>query len=300
MAEVRADAEQGEEQHTEEAAHRHGREHCRQRDERQAWSGAGAEARGKHRRQHHEHRENRREGIEADHAQRRSRQILLAAQVGPIGEHGAHADGKREERLRDRVDEGLRRDLAEIRYQDELQAALCAGQRDRARQQHQQDHKQRRHQNLVGGLDALGDAADHDQRGERHEQAGAGDWRQAAADETLEVLRQELGTGRVDGAAAHEEHVGQRPACDHDVERQDHEARENAHVAHQRPAPAAQRAEGSDRVPLRGAADDHFCHDQRQPEEQHDGQIDEDEGAAAVLAGDVGKAPDIAEADGRA
>ena len=90
------------------------------------------------------------------------------------------------------------------------------------------------------------------------------------------------------------------PTRHHGVVRENDEAGRHSQPANHGPRPAAQLAESSHRIFMGMTADHHLGEHDRDPDDHDAEEIEENEGPAAVHAGDVGEFPDIAEPDCRA
>ena len=85
-----------------------------------------------------------------------------------------------------------------------------------------------------------------------------------------------------------------RPARDHEVEAQDEEGGQHAVVADEAPA-AVERVVSAHGIAARRAADGELGHHDGESQQQYATYIYQQEGSAAVLSGDVGEAPDVAQ-----
>jgi len=136
--------------------------------------------------------------------------------------------------------------------------------------------------------------------GREDEQRGVEQRPPRVAHEALEERAVVVGRGAA-GQLAREraDHVARRPARDHEVEAHDEHCRHYAVVAHAAPA-AVEAAVGPHGVALRGAPHRELGEQERQSQHRHAEHVDEQKGAAAVVAGDVGEAPDVAQPHGAA
>ena len=167
------------------------------------------------------------------------------------------------------------------------------------RQRDQNDEEQR-HEQLGRAFNALLHAQLDDEVRGQHEERRVEERPPRIADEVFVDAAVLLGGG-VAGEVARQrvDHVLGRPARDHEVEAQDQEGRDDAVVAQEAPA-AVERLIGPHGIAVRGAAHGELRDHERQPQ-QHDAEdVDYKEGAAAVVAGDVGEAPDVAQPHGAA
>ena len=131
--------------------------------------------------------------------------------------------------------------------------------------------------------------------GQQHEKHGVDRRTPRVADEGVECrgigfgggVTAQLARERVDG-------ILQRPARYDEVEPHDEQRRDHAVVA-QEPPCGRQRAVGADRIAVRGAAHRELRQQNGQPQQQDAERIDQQKRSAAVLAGDIGEAPDVAQ-----
>ena len=145
-------------------------------------------------------------------------------------------------------------------------------------------------------------AAQNDTHGEDHERGVEQEDLRRIGNKGTEELSRNLRRGECAHAAGHGlDDVGQRPPAHHGVKRQDEKPGEHAHEPDDHPRRAgrqsAERANGIESGP---PADGELRQHDGEPHHRDAEQVDEDERPAAVLPGDVGKLPDIAQPDGRA
>ena len=130
--------------------------------------------------------------------------------------------------------------------------------------------------------------------------------REHPADELARVCQhgaENLGRARriepVERARAHLHHVRQHPAAHRGVEHHENQASDEAPPAEPMPAPRRlQGVEGQGGGLLAGTTHRELHHHDRQAQNHKEQQVEQDERRTAVLAGDVGEAPDVAQADG--
>ncbi len=119
-------------------------------------------------------------------------------------------------------------------------------------------------------------------------------------------LRGNLRGGRAgnggEGACQGAKQVVQGPSGHHRIVGQNNKGGEDADPARQLPGGAAtlQAYKGTDSVAPGMSADHQFRHHDRQADQGDADQVDQHKSAATVVAGDVGKLPDVAETHGAA
>ena len=169
---------------------------------------------------------------------------------------------------------------------------------DQSDEQDQEDRHQPAHRNLQPS----DDAPRHDDYRGHHEQGVPEQHLPGVRQEVVEDPRRELAVGTHEGAATQTEHVRHGPTGDHGVVRENEEAREHTHPTDQGPETAGaavpnQRAQRVDGTLSPGAAHQDLGNHDRDADGGDADQVDENEGAAAVLAGDVGELPDVTQSD---
>ena len=230
--------------------------------------------------------------------------VDVAAENG----HGAHANGQGEEGLAHgrvgRLEEDIRaaEDLREVRQQVEGHAVGRPRKGERAHHEHPQDGEQGEHHGLGDAFHALlhpqradedGDDAHHrhpEDAFHRRGQHGVEDGRGG-----LRVGPHELPGGEL-------RHVGEHPTGHRGVEHHEQIAPGDAHPFVLVPVSARrlQHVEGPGDGALGAAAHGELHDHDGQSQDHQEDEVHDEEGRAAVLAGDVGEAPDVAEADGAA
>ena len=296
-----------EEQRAPEAAAGHVHEQRRQglKDQRGAFTRRNAE--GEAGRENDGARHEGHEGIQNTDADSLAGEGLLVAHVTAEDLHGADAQRQGEERLihgvGDEAAEAVLPDGVHGGQQVELHALRRAGESQAVDRQHHDQCQQADHHDLGHPLQTLLKAeAAHDQAGDHHQ------------------LRED---GHGAGAAQHgAEHPGDLVAGHAGVEAAGEEFSEIVHhpagdggvIHHQQIA--ARQTEPAVDVPLgaglfqilvgqhgalaAAAAHRQFHGHHGDAQQQQAHQIEQDEVAAAVLAGDIGEAPHVADADGAA
>ena len=174
----------------------------------------------------------------------------------------------------------------------------AARHQQRVDRQRDQDHEQQRHQHLGRAFDALLHAHRDDEMRRQHEQRGVDHGPPRVADKGLENGFVLLG-GAVFRQTARQRmhHVFGGPSRHHEIEAQDQERRHDAVVAQEAPF-GIEGPVGAHGVAVRGASDREFGHHDRQPQQQHAADVNQQKGSAAVVAGHVGKPPDVSQPHG--
>ena len=210
-------------------------------------------------------------------------------------QHGAHANGQREERLIHRADDDRAGDLGEIGDEIEFQTLCRAGERCAVDRQHDHQHHQKRHHIFRDALQtaleikAQNAEGHNDRHGQiRHIDAGVCDHGDEA-----EVFRP---------AGQESDEVIDDPTGDDGVERHERDVAEEGDIAVQVPllALAFKLLIHVDGAGLRRAAHGEFHRHDRQAQKQQAEDIDEDEAASAVLAAHPREFPYVSAADGAA
>ena len=305
----RGKAHEQEEERAPKLAERHLLKNAGKRDEHEARAAAGLDAKGKAGGEDDEAGHEGDEGVNAGDAYGLAGKRAVFAQVTAENQHAARTDGQREERLAHGgvhgvhgVAQTLAEELVEVGQQVEGQAVHAAGQGDCAHAQHEHDDEQRAHHDFRDALHTLlqAEAADehaqHHDDGHVHEHlAGAGEQR---VEDLAALFRRDA--GELPGCALH--HEGEHPARHRGVEHHEQVVADQAKPLDAVPLGAL----GLERVVAAGdallacAAGGELHHQDRQAEDEKKHQVHKDERAAAVLAGDIGEAPDVAQADGAA
>ncbi|MNZ41408.1 hypothetical protein D3C78_589570 [compost metagenome] len=169
---------------------------------------------------------------------------------------------------------------------------------------HQQQDEQPRHHEAQRALQPVAHAESDDAQGHQQHQTAVGGQLPRIGEQGVEQRAAALAIQAGEAAAQRRGGVGQRPAGDHRIEAEDQEAGEHRHAAEAPPVPAGaglagHRGDGALGVGAAAPADHELGHQQRDADGQDAGQVDQHEGAAAVLPGDVGKLPDVAQTDRR-
>ena len=192
-------------------------------------------------------------------------------------------------------------ELGEARLEQEAEGLPGAAHPERAHEQQQQDAEEDRERQAGQSLDALADP-EPDDRDRRHAEPERQEELQAGIADlgVEEVARREPRriAARRPGGGPRE--VVERPARDDRVVAEQQEGAEHAPHAEDGPPRARGFPERADGALLRPPADQQLRHHDRHPDHQDADQVDEDERAPVVVPGDVGEAPEVAQADGAA
>ncbi len=98
------------------------------------------------------------QGVEDDDGPRRLHDGMRARDVGPVGDHRAHADGESEEGVAQRLEHPFPLELGETRHEDEAQSLAGAAHAKRANEQQHEDAEQDGQREPGNPLDARLDA----------------------------------------------------------------------------------------------------------------------------------------------
>ena len=230
-------------------------------------------------------------------------EVLFLAEVGAVGDHGAHGQGQGEEHLAAGGAENgdkVRRAFNEAALdriagdEHELQALDGVGERQRPDDDDDEHHEQGRHADLVELLDAGVDAAGDDEEADHHEGKQDADGDRDAGDHVDEG-RHALRHAAEDTDQVDDDVVDAVAAQDR-VEGHDQERRE-----HREPAEPLELLRnslvGGDRSLSGLAAESQLGAHDDQADEDRQEQIHQQEREAAGLAHLKGEAPDVAETD---
>ena len=296
-----------EEQRPPEAAARHVCKDVRERPENERRAVVRLHTEGEARRENDRSGHQRHKGVQHTDAHGLARQRVLVRHIASEDLHGGNAEAQGKERLihgrRDRRAESVFPDPIERRHQIEAHSLRRAGQRQTVNSQQHDQCQQRQHHELGDALKAVlqAEAANKEARNDDKLRPEA----------HLAGVCQHFAENIADGLGVHAaaERAGQEFP-----EINDHPAGDGGVVHHQQEA--ADQAEPAVDVPLLSglfqlavgqhgafascAADGQLHRQNRHAHDQQADQIQEDKESAAVFAGDIGKAPDIADADGAA
>ena len=136
------------------------------------------------------------EGVEQGDLCRRPDEIGLAAEIGSIGTQAGGAETEGEESLAERLEEDAVRQFGEVGLEEELHPLHRTGQHACRHDEHDEDDKQRGHEELGCLLNALANAPCHDKMGEAYEAHRPHGRPKRVGGETLEVV------GHIGGIAA--------------------------------------------------------------------------------------------------
>ena len=288
------------EERREDVARRDRREDHRYRDEDEAGTGVRFDAEGEDRRHDHQTREDG--GLNGEHRdpKGRIRDAGVLREVRAVRHENAGAQGEREEREAHGVQNRRGGDVFPLEAEEVLDARPGTRERQAAHDDREHQDEEGRHQVLRDAFDPLFDAQDDRAAGERQEHQMPGDVLRPVRDEFTEVGFEEVRIGRRDGAHEGVDEVRDAPAAHDRVVGENQVGGEYAEGAQRRIGLAAHVLHGGDDGPAAAAADRNFSHDQRYADREHEHDVRNDEGGAAVGAGPERKFPDRAEADGRA
>ncbi len=246
--------------------------------------------------------EKRDERVDRDDPDGLLHERMFLADVAAANRHGSRAQRKREEGLPHRLErrpQGVFHELGPVRLQVEGQPLRGARQGDGAHDQYAQKDEKRNHHPLRRALHALHDPHKADKRGngdradrqrgakrtvrrQRLERAAEVRRRSGVEDEIARVLHEPAGDVRI---------------VDHQDEgaRRDKDAQDAPEAL---PPRRRQNGQGGGEAPVRAAPDAQLGHQKRQPQQEEEGEIDDDERRAPVVADYVGKSPHVPQPHG--
>ena len=234
------------------------------------------------------------------HGEGGARNVLLLAEVAAVDGHAAHAERELEEGQPQRLEQHLAINTGKIGQEQEAHALHGAGQHQGGDGHQHQQAEQQRHQALGDGFDATADAEGDDDADQQQHQPLPAEGCGRIAYQAAKGLLQQAAVLREDAAADALAYIGKHPADHGRVEGHDQQHGDQAQRADDPPQGAGrQLAVHADRVGARAAAQADLGNHQRQADQQGGQQIDQQKAGTAVVAGLVGKHPDVAETDGR-
>ena len=304
-----AGGEGGEEHHDEESgadegAHAHAFEDLGQGDEHQAGagvhSGGVTAGEGEHGGDDHEAGKHGHGGVHEADAHGGLFHVNVLLHVGAVGDEDAHAHGEGEEELAAGSHHGHEGELGEVGDEVVGDAGSGTGASHGVHGNDEGEYEQDGHHDHGSAFHALLHAHQDDGGGAAEEDEMPGHGHEVAGDEAHEEA-----VGRSTGSAASEvfEHVLDDPAADEAVVGQDDHGHDGVQpAAHFEEAAGliSKGAIGAHRAEAGITAKAGFGHDEGIAEGEQQEEVDEQEDATAVFGSQVGEAPDVAEADGRA
>ena len=221
-------------------------------------------------------------------------------QVGTVDHDGAHAQAQGKEGVAHGDQYTVRRNLAEIRGKQELQPLVEGAAGQRVTVQHDQQHKQRRHQETYRFFKPAAHAARDHNHGHHHEQGMPGQQAFRITGQLLENTRNAFSGGAGKGPCRGPEYIGQRPAGNDTVIGKNQESSQHAGPAEPPPARMGagffgQAAHGIDGTLAAAPAQHDFRHHDRNTDDGDTGQVHQHKGPATIFPGNIGKLPDIAQ-----
>lgn len=170
-----------------------------------------------------------------------------------------------------------------------------AGAGDRVDHQARQQQEEQGHEHLAHLLNALGHAPHHHHDAQHQKAQAPQQGLHRLGAEGGEVVGIGARPGAEVGAGGVDLDILEHPAPHHAVVGQDDKQGDDADVSRE-PPPGVQSAEGPHHILLGGPADGQLRQHDRKAHQEHDQQITQQEGAAAVGAHLAGKFPDVAQA----
>ena len=196
-------------------------------------------------------------------------------------------------------------ELAEVRREHETHGPAKAAAVHGVDHHRNQQHEQQWHKHVHGFLKPGANAPTDDKHDDGHEHGMPHQQFPGIGQQPAELAANGLGigTGKQSGRSLAD--IDQRPAANYGVKRQHQERGNNAIPADRPPASGGafgfgQGAHGRYRALSAPAANHGLGNQNRHADQEDAGQVDQNEGAAAVLSGNVWKLPDVPEAYRRA
>ena len=294
--------QQQEEQRAEDLSARHQRERCWQDIEDQVRPLRRVHAEAEHQREHHQRGEHRDDEDRQHDQRRRAQQRAVAGRIGAVGEHHRHADTGRVEGLPDRGQRHLGVDAREVRLEREPETSRDIAGEQCVEDQHAEQAEQQRRAPAVGDLEPLDDAATGDHAEQRKEREVPCGHLPRVRQEAAPLVRQLLRAEPLQLPARALPSIGEHPAGDDRVVRDDDERRQRAEHADRVPPPRSSgghghRTGGLHGVQARATADEELGGEHRDRDRDTGDHEHEDERAAALRADEVGEPPDAAQPD---
>ncbi|MNU74871.1 hypothetical protein D3C71_643840 [compost metagenome] len=263
-------------------------------------AGCGVYAGGSQRREDHQPRQHRDKARQGHYPDPGAQHPFAIGQIGAIGGVYPEANGEGEEGQPQGIQHALAGQHGEVRQQQ--LAHPGHGPRHGETHPHQQHHhdEERRHHPAQRPLHSLLNAPLHEPPGEPGEDQMSQHRPPGMADVAVEQGGQRRALAEVELARHSQRRIAHGPAPHHAVEAVDEEAAEDPHVAHPAPVRPHQPMEGAEYPALAAAAEQGLTHQHRDPQGEAEQQKHQQEGAAAIGGGHIGKLPDGAKANGRA
>ena len=232
---------------------------------------------------------------------------MLLADIASENRHAADTDAEREERMRERREDGFADTLARLcqafERRQEVELEPCGGTRQRngADGEKYHDDKQADHHLLGDSLDAFLETEGDDAEAKRDGDAHPENHERGVREHFAEAGRNLVGSSLEETCVGdHLVEVVEHPARHHRVEGHQDVVRRNQRELGPVPLGARlfQVVEGAGDTTTAATAKRKFRYQDREPEEQQEAEIGQHECRTAVLACDVRETPHVAEADG--
>ena len=255
---------------------------------------------GKDRGHHHEAAQNRAHDPEEGHPTHGRRKVGLRIEVGPVGDHGARAQGEREEAEAHGVEERCAVEVFPTGQEQVLHAFPAARERHAADDQDDHQDEERRHEDLRELFNPRFDPAQDDDGREKKEGEEVAVGHGAVRNEAAEVVAEERRILDDPDPGDRVDRVLEAPAADAGVEGQNQKDRQYANPAEDPPGFAADVIETSDRAATTGTTHRKFRNQEGNAHRKGKEDVGEHKDRPAVGAGHVRELPDRAQPDGRA
>ncbi len=193
----------------------------------------------------------------------------------------------------------------EVRHEQKLQRLQEFARHSSIANQPEQQHEQTGHEEPQRALQPAAHTKADNQHGRCQHQRAADDQPHRAGQQAIEHLTTGVTTHTAESAAERGRDVGQCPTGNHQVKTENEKTGQSTEPAGNAPTSTGASLTGQTRHRVIGVlptttADHHLGHQQRDADQQNATEIHQHKCAAAVLTGDVGELPDIAQADRRA
>ena len=270
-------------------------------DEDQRWAALGIDAESENRWQDRQRHEDGGDELEDRDHDTGENDVGVVFQIAAVDNRATASQREREECLTEGVHPGFWiSQRGPVWREEKFVASFRARDRRDEDRQPDKEEKEQRHDDLVGALDAGGNAGVHDDEREHDGKNVPADAAEIAGD----LTKVGAGFSRKHAAGGCAEEKTQDPADDDGVA-DGHasgadERQESENAADLRAAALSGFAERAHRASAHGAAEGHFAHDATEAEANDEDQKRHEKREAAILADAIRKEPDAAHADRRA
>ncbi len=254
--------------------------------------GSGVDAGGGQCREDHQPSQHRDQAGQGNDPDAGAHHAVAIGQVGAIGGMYPEPDGEGEEGQSQRIQHALAGQHGEVRQQQLAHTRHGAGHGEANPHQQQHHDEERRHHPAQRPLHPLLNATLHEPPGQACEDQMGQHRPPGVADVAVEQGGEGASFAQVELPAHRQRSVTHGPAAHHAVEAVDKEAACDPHIPHPAPVRPHQLAEGAEHPALAMAAEQGLADLYRYPEGEAEQQKHQQEGAAAIGSGHIGKLPD--------